>query len=971
MGVHISEEKTMKKSHKFVLPIFLATFGLLLSACSLDINGQHGNDNPEENQPANEFALTAIEITKNATKLKYNLNEPLDTAGLQVTAVFEPHKTEVVPNDKLVFSGFNSSTAGVKKVTISYTYGPLTKSTFYQVKVVDSNAQGKNVTLDFYAFNDIHGNIVDSSMGIGISKTATMIKEKSAGKNPVLISSGDMWQGSIESNSTRGALMSEWMQYMNFSSMTLGNHEFDWGTKFIKQNATNYEVPILGINIIDKTTGQRADYAAPSTVIERDGAKIGIIGAIGDCYNSISYSQVMDVSFVVDKEGQNTHPLSELIKAESIRLRSEENCDFIVYSVHGDSFHDDTYYNPELSSGGYVDVVLEGHKHAQVNQKDSSGIYHFQALADGHLNVNHFTVNLNTGSDEYTVNFNASSDVYDLRADNMYDYAVDPGVEEIINQYDFSKSYEPIGYNTDFRSGSQMRQLCADLYLKYAQEKWTNYANNIVLGGGYISIRGVGYLPAGFVRYADFYTLFPFDNDILLIKINGTVLQEVYFDTTNSNYFMGYSEYGETLRNNRSQISASQMYFVVADTYTYDWMLKYNKGAVLVDRYSENGYYARDMLADFAREGGFGGVIEVLPDIIHAGTVSEPYTASEAYSLVKSGNSYVHAYVKGVISDVSSAYLEDGIIYDVAISDSEDSEFSDIKINIVRINRYDGASEDKNWTSLGQFATVGKEVLIYGNLWNKNDEPVIDDALCISINDTFTSGMSIDDPTSVVQYNAMQTSQVVYVQGAVYGLDQENDGTITRFDLSTDYSPHSFIPLDSFITISQNITYAEGINPKAITYETVIICKLSSAGCEIVSIVSGANENIHTGSIDDPFTVGEALHSARETGCIDSSVATWYYCRGVVTRAGTALGYDGDIGFIYIGDDKNNEIMIYYLSKFEDADSTANFQSYEDIKVGDELLIYGPLFMYQGETPEFGGNTYCISINGVATNPSA
>ena len=89
------------------------------------------------------------------------------------------------------------------------------------------------------------------------------------------------------------------MKMLDFTSMTVGNHEFDWGTNAIKTVAENVNFPILGINVIDKITGQRADYVSPSTVVYRGGAKIGIIGAIGDCYSSISYSKVMDVEFIL------------------------------------------------------------------------------------------------------------------------------------------------------------------------------------------------------------------------------------------------------------------------------------------------------------------------------------------------------------------------------------------------------------------------------------------------------------------------------------------------------------------------------------------------------------------------------------------------------------------------------------------------------------------------------------------------
>ena len=68
------------------------------------------------------------------------------------------------------------------------------------------------VTVQLAAFNDVHGNALDSETGLGISKTATVINKLTNNKeNTILISQGDMWQGSAESNLTKGFLMTEWM----------------------------------------------------------------------------------------------------------------------------------------------------------------------------------------------------------------------------------------------------------------------------------------------------------------------------------------------------------------------------------------------------------------------------------------------------------------------------------------------------------------------------------------------------------------------------------------------------------------------------------------------------------------------------------------------------------------------------------------------------------------------------------------
>ena len=86
------------------------------------------------------------------------------------------------------------------------------------------------ILLDFYAVNDLHGKFADTTDNIGADELTTYLKTmKSTDDNFILLSSGDMWQGSSESNLTYGQIMTEWMNHMGFSAMTLGNHEYFWG----------------------------------------------------------------------------------------------------------------------------------------------------------------------------------------------------------------------------------------------------------------------------------------------------------------------------------------------------------------------------------------------------------------------------------------------------------------------------------------------------------------------------------------------------------------------------------------------------------------------------------------------------------------------------------------------------------------------------------------------------------------------
>ena len=148
----------------------------------------------------------------------------------------------------------------------------------------DSCYENVIVVVDLYAINDLHGKFCDTDKQPGVDELGTYLNNaKATDDHCIFLSSGDMWQGSAESNLTGGFILTEWMNEMGFVSMTLGNHEFDWGQEKIKNNLAIADFPFLAINIYDNSTGERVDYCEPSVIVDLGDVQVGIIGAIGNC----------------------------------------------------------------------------------------------------------------------------------------------------------------------------------------------------------------------------------------------------------------------------------------------------------------------------------------------------------------------------------------------------------------------------------------------------------------------------------------------------------------------------------------------------------------------------------------------------------------------------------------------------------------------------------------------------------------
>ena len=121
----------------------------------------------------------------------------------------------------------------------------------------DSCSKYVVVVVDFYVLNDLHGKFCDTDTQSGIDELATYLKKmKATDDNAIFLASGDMWQGTAESNLTGGIILTEWMNSLDFAAMTLGNHDFDWGEEAIRENLEASEFPFLAINVYDLSTGK-------------------------------------------------------------------------------------------------------------------------------------------------------------------------------------------------------------------------------------------------------------------------------------------------------------------------------------------------------------------------------------------------------------------------------------------------------------------------------------------------------------------------------------------------------------------------------------------------------------------------------------------------------------------------------------------------------------------------------------------
>ncbi len=367
----------------------------------------------------------------------------------------------------------------------------------------------------FYCVNDFHGSILERQSRYyeaGIAKYFGKLREfkEADPEHTFILSAGDMYQGSLESNSNYGELVTKCMNDIPFDSMTVGNHEFDYGPDRLKANVDLAEFPVLAGNIMKwengaATTTPWYEGIGLSTVIERGGNTIGIVGMIGKGQTtSISSQYIQDCDFV-DPD--------TLAKNEAKRLR-EEGCDIVILVGH------DTYRNLTFAANkDYFDGIFAAHTHTGEVYCDN-GVPAVQSYCNGEA-ISHFDLTVAEGE--------VTCSKYEIISANS-NWVEDESIAAIRDAYldeDFKAMSERVaGTVTGTLTAKKgiPNLICKAMYEKYAPD----YPDLVcaMCNGQRANVSGTA-------TYSDIYKATPFTNCIIIANVRGeNILHEGGYNNT-------------------------------------------------------------------------------------------------------------------------------------------------------------------------------------------------------------------------------------------------------------------------------------------------------------------------------------------------------------------------------------------------------------------------------------------------------
>lgn len=427
--------------------------------------------------------------------------------------------------------------------------------------------------LTIFSINDFHGKIEQDEKynGLLASQGAILENPNFDPSTSLILSAGDMWQGSYLSGLNKGYDTTKLMNDFPFDAMTLGNHEFDWGFETILKNESVATFPFLCANLIDKTTNRLPEGISDHKVFSYANYKIGVVGAIGaELENTIKASMIEGYEFSSD--------LSLLQSAYKKCI--SEGANAVLLSVHDDE--DSNYVNAIQSSSIPFLGIFGGHSH-QFQLEKSDGIPYVQA-----------------GSDSRGYSYMTISTQANILTDINYSYidgsmsqfataALTKAVTDLIN----ANPVAPIGYITGNWSKKQTAKLILMAMfdaVKVFRPDQSFSTENLVSIHNTGGVRGT-FPSSSTVReisMEDIQVVSPFDNKVMFLPN-----RPIHLASLKNNY-----SYPNEVKENKI-MNIVTIDYLVNDTYDKEMFTP--TGAEPVKGVGKEDYIIYDCVADFIK----------------------------------------------------------------------------------------------------------------------------------------------------------------------------------------------------------------------------------------------------------------------------------------------------------------------------------------------------------------------------------
>ena len=375
--------------------------------------------------------------------------------------------------------------------------------------------------------NDVHGRYFDSLYvedGVRNSLmtaawTVDSVRTAAGKENVLLVDVGDFLQGDNAAyyynfvDTTSRHIFARMAEYMDYDAVIVGNHDVETGHAAYDRLRAQLDMPFLAANTIRTDNGEA--YFQEYTIVRRHGLKIAIVG-----FTNPGIPGWLSPELWSGMEFRELLPYAQEVVD---RVAAKENPDVMIVAVHGGVGRGNPQQieNPGMSlfqSLEGVDLLLCAHDHRPVvHDADSIALVnagsHCKYVGQGIVNV--------TVKDGKVVGKSSDASLI----------TVSPEKADVKMRETFARDFAKVKEFTVREVGSlEMPLKTVDAYR--GMSDYINLIHTLSLGcaPAQVSLAAPltydGEVPAGTVLYNDLFTIYPFENQLFVIKMTGKEIKD-------------------------------------------------------------------------------------------------------------------------------------------------------------------------------------------------------------------------------------------------------------------------------------------------------------------------------------------------------------------------------------------------------------------------------------------------------------
>lgn len=405
----------------------------------------------------------------------------------------------------------------------------------------------KEVNVKILGTSDVHGRVVPWSYASdtedksgSYAQLSTLINQRrKENKNVILVEVGDAIQDNsidffaLTLEDAKNHPIPKVLNYMKYDVFVPGNHEFNFGMPVLNEILNDIKAKKLAANLYHKD-GKR--YLQPTTIIQKDGVKIGIIGL----------TTPMSAKFEEDTGNLKDYKYVSIIEETKKQVKNlkAKKVDAIVAVAHmgieNENNIPETGLRDLANAVPEIDAIVAGHMHQDVKSETINGVLitepHRYGTVLSEIDLK-FDVNDKTKKVKLLGKTATTTPVKNLEADKKVEEIYKPYHErlrEIANEKigetenDMVPQGEIHGVSISFAKDTGMSSFITDVEKYYSKADVVSFAydyENVKLDKGDIKRKDIAYN----YRYAG--------GDVSVYEMTGKQLKDYmewaadYFDT--------------------------------------------------------------------------------------------------------------------------------------------------------------------------------------------------------------------------------------------------------------------------------------------------------------------------------------------------------------------------------------------------------------------------------------------------------